>query len=119
MSTVENESQLIDEAIAGDRASLAQLLLLHYDSLLRHVAGRISRELQGLLRAEDILQQCFVRAANSIGSFENRHAGAFRGWLRTIADNLLRDAEKRRRRERREGAAEQDSAGQMPYAQLS
>ena len=36
-----------------------------------------------------------------MGNFQPQHAGAFRGWLRTIADNLVRDAEKRRRRERR------------------
>ena len=53
------------------------------------------------MRADDVLQQTFVRAAQAIGTFEPRHADAFRGWLRTIADNLVRDAEKRRRRERR------------------
>ena len=42
MSAVESESHLIDEAIEGDRASLAQLLLLHYDALYRHIDTRIS-----------------------------------------------------------------------------
>ena len=103
MSAVESESHLIDEAIEGDRASLAQLLLLHYDALYRHIDTRISHDLQGLLRADDVLQQTFVRAAHAITAFEPRHENAFRGWLKTIADNLVRDAEKRRRRERREG----------------
>ncbi len=102
MSVVESESELVRRAVAGDRASLSQLLLLCYDDLHRHVELRISQNLQSLMRADDILQQTFVRAAQAIQSFEYRHDGALRGWLRTIADNLLRDAEKRRRRERRE-----------------
>jgi RNA polymerase sigma-70 factor (ECF subfamily) len=97
------ESDLIRLAAAGDRASLSQLLLIHYDELSRHVAARVSSELQGLIRPEDILQQTFVRAAQAIGAFQPRHEGAFRAWLKTIAANLVKDAEKRRRRERRAG----------------
>ena len=88
-------------AIAGDRAALSALLLDHYDSLHHHISNRISNQLQGLVRADDILQQTFVRAAQRITEFQPQHDGAFRGWLKTIAENLLRDAEKRRRRERR------------------
>jgi RNA polymerase sigma-70 factor, ECF subfamily len=101
MSGVESESALISRAVAGDRVALSQLLLLYFDELHQHVESRISHRLQGLVRADDILQQTFVRAAQAVGTFEPRHADAFRGWLRTIADNLVRDAEKRRRRERR------------------
>jgi RNA polymerase sigma-70 factor (ECF subfamily) len=96
-----NELDLIRQAVAGDRAALSQLLLLHYDGLQRRLTGRIPAELQGLLRPEDLLHQTLVRVAQAIGSYETRHAGAFRGWLDTIADNLLKDAVKRRRRERR------------------
>jgi RNA polymerase sigma-70 factor, ECF subfamily len=95
------ESELICLAVGGDRVALAQLLLRHYDPLQAYVESRISRRLQGLVRAEDILQQTFLRAAQRVSSFEVRGTGAFRGWLFTIAANLVRDAEKRRRRERR------------------
>ena len=101
MSGPDSELSLIERAVAGDRVALSQLLLLHFNALHQHVESRISHRLQGLMRADDVLQQTFVRAAQAIGTFELRHAGAFRGWLRTIADNLVRDAEKRRRRERR------------------
>lgn len=112
MSAELGEQDLIPLAVAGDRAALSQLLLLHYDSLKRHLAGRITPELQGLLRPEDLLHQTLVRAAQAIGGFEVRHSNAFRGWLETIADNLLRDAAKRRRRERR--AADPAAGGQAP-----
>jgi RNA polymerase sigma-70 factor (ECF subfamily) len=101
MSGAESEISLIDRAVSGDQVALSQLLLQHFDLLHQHVESRISHRLQGLMRADDILQQTFVRAAQAIGTFEPRHPDAFRGWLRTIADNLVRDAEKRRRREKR------------------
>lgn len=113
MSTGESESQLICAAIDGDRASLAQLLLMHYDALRLHVDRRISPEIQGIVRAEDILQQTFMRATQAIATFENRHEGAFRAWLKTIANNLVRDANKRRRRERREGPGESSSSPRL------
>jgi RNA polymerase sigma-70 factor (ECF subfamily) len=101
MSRSTSGSDLMRRAIAGDRAALSALLLDHYDSLHHHISNRISNQLQGLVRADDILQQTFVRAAQRITEFQPQHEGAFRGWLKTIAENLLRDAEKRRRRERR------------------
>ncbi|NUQ66305.1 MAG: sigma-70 family RNA polymerase sigma factor [Pirellulales bacterium] len=101
------ESDLLPQAVEGDRAALAQLLLLHYDGLQRHIASRISGDLGRLVLADDILHQTFVRAAQAIGRYQPRHEGAFFAWLATIADNLIRDAEKRRRRERRAVDADQ------------
>jgi RNA polymerase sigma-70 factor (ECF subfamily) len=92
---------LIQQAAGGDRAALSELLLRHYEGLSQYISSRISQDLRGLVRPEDVLQQTFVRVAQGISSFETRHEGAFRGWLKTIAGNLLKDAEKRRRRERR------------------
>jgi len=54
------------------------------------------------ISAEDVLQQTFVRAALSIGGFQERGPNSFASWLMTIAGNLVRDAQKRRRRERLE-----------------
>ena len=101
MSTDDAESDLLRRAATGDRGSLSQLLLIHYDGLKRHLAGRISSDLQRLIRADDILHQTLVRAAQAIGSFQTQPAGSFRAWLKTIAENLIKDAEKRQRRERR------------------
>lgn len=101
MSGTDDRSALLERARAGDRAALVQLLLVHFDALRQHVESRISPRLQGLLRADDVMQQTFVRAVQGLDGCEFRGQAAFRGWLRTIADNLVRDAEKRRRRERR------------------
>ena len=116
MSDEFSEVILLPQAIAGDRAALSQLLLASYDELQRHVVHQLSREPHELMSADDIMQQTFVRAALGIGHFEIRTNSGFRAWLRTIAGNLIRDAQKRRRRERRAfsiyetGAAPGDSS---------
>jgi RNA polymerase sigma-70 factor (ECF subfamily) len=101
MSQGERETDLILQAVRGDRDSLSELLLVHYDDLRRFVSCRIPEELQSLLREEDILHQTFVRAARAITDYEVRSEAAFAAWLKTIATNLIRDAGRRRRRERR------------------
>lgn len=96
----DSESDLIRQATLGDRAALAQLLFDHHDVLQRHIARRLSAGAPGVVLAEDILQQTFVRAAGGITSFAGTQAG-FRAWLTTIATRLILDARKRHHRERR------------------
>ena len=98
------ESELLHRAVGGDRASLTQVLLIHYSDLRRHVAKRLSGDLARLVDTDDVLHQTMVRAAGAIGRFEPRQKGAFRAWLKTIADNLIKDTQKKKRRERRAGA---------------
>jgi RNA polymerase sigma-70 factor (ECF subfamily) len=96
----DSESDVIRQATHGDRAALAQLLFDHHDVLQRHIARRLSTSAPGVVLTEDILQQTFVRAAHGIASFQGDLSG-FRAWLTTIATNLILDAQKRQRRERR------------------
>ena len=105
-----NESDFIRAAVAGDRVALSQLLLLHYDELQRHVVQRLAPEPQGVLLPEDVLQETFFRAASAIQGFQDGYIGSFCPWLKTVASNLIKDALKRRRRERRASnpAAHQD-----------
>ncbi len=77
MSGADAESSLVSRAVAGDRAALSQLLLLHFDDLHQHVESRISPRLQGLMRADDILQQTFLRAAQAIGDLRAASCGCF------------------------------------------
>lgn len=114
MSLGHLESDLLPRAVGGDRAALSQVLLLHYDGLQAHVARRISGDLQRLVTADDVLHQTLVRAAGAIGNYQPRHEGAFRAWLTTIADNLIKDAQRKKQRERRAGVSERPdrAAGQ-------
>ncbi len=112
MSSGYLESDLLQRAIDGDRAALSQVLLLHYAGLRSHVARRLSGDLERLVDADDILHQTLVRAARGIDRFEPRHGGAFRAWLRTIADNLIIDTRRRKQRERRAGDGPGGAPGQ-------
>jgi RNA polymerase sigma-70 factor (ECF subfamily) len=95
------ESDLIRAAAAGDRVALSQLLLLHYNELERHVIQRLASEQAGVLLPEDVIQETFYRAARALPQFEGRYVGSFCPWLKTVASNMIKDALKRRRRERR------------------
>lgn len=103
MSNSDAESILIPQAVAGDRTALAQLLLLHHDSLERYIRQLLTSEPNRVSHWDDILQQTFVRAAGSIAGFESRPGVSFRAWLKTIAANLVHDAGRRHRLERRAG----------------
>ncbi len=101
MSVGHLESELLSQAVHGDRDALSQVLLLHYDALQQHIARRLSGDLKRHVSADDILHQAMVRAARGIRNYEPRHENAFLAWLKTIADNLIHDARKKKQRERR------------------
>ena len=101
MAHCDLEPELIQRATTGDRAALAQLLLIHHDSLRQHIVHASAGRQTGVMLTDDILQQTFVRVAQNISRFENGGPGSFRGWLKTIATNLINDAQRRRGRERR------------------
>ena len=111
MSVGHLESELLHQAAEGDRAAMSQVLLLHYDSLQQHIARRLSGDLEHLVAAADILHQAMVQAAQGIHRFEPRHEGAFLAWLKTIADNLIRDAQRKKHRERRAPSREDHDQG--------
>ncbi|MHB8903382.1 MAG: sigma-70 family RNA polymerase sigma factor [Thermoguttaceae bacterium] len=111
MSIGHLEAELLTQAVRGDREALSQLLLLHYDHLQQHIERRLPDDLRRHVAADDILHQAMVRAAGAIGQYEPRHENAFLGWLKTIADNLVRDARKKKERQRRAGSHDGDGHG--------
>ncbi len=99
MSCDDTEAELVRQASRGDRTALGQLLLLHHDAVRRHVSCQMAQEQLGPWLVDDILQQAFVRAAQGIATYEIRHPGSFRGWLKSIATNLIKDVHRKYRRE--------------------
>lgn len=83
---------LVERAQAGERRAFGDLVEAHADrifSYLYHLLG--DRE-----EAEDLAQETFVRAWQSLDRF--RGGAAFSTWLYRIATNLAIDAVRRRRR---------------------
>lgn len=86
-----DEQALIARALAGDATAVEQLLLHHYEPLLRSIAKRIPRSLAGAVHPEDILQQTYLKAFRSIDRFEPRSEHSFYAWLKVIAQRHLLD----------------------------
>jgi RNA polymerase sigma-70 factor (ECF subfamily) len=103
MSDAEEERELITKATSGDRVALEHLLLTYYTRLSDYIAPKLPTSHQGVLAAEDILQQTFVQVFRDIESFEPRSDYSFFAWLKTIAEHRLQDAVKALKRKKRGG----------------
>jgi RNA polymerase sigma-70 factor (ECF subfamily) len=84
---------LVDRARAGDRAAFARLI----DAFKDRIYGYVYRMLGDAEEAEDVAQETFVRAFQSLGSF--RGAASFHTWLYRIASNLAIDVARRNKRQ--------------------
>ncbi|HOX07550.1 MAG TPA: sigma-70 family RNA polymerase sigma factor [Planctomycetota bacterium] len=104
-STGAEDAGLVRRTLAGDRTA--------FEELIRRYMGAVFaialREAPAASDAEDIAQECFVRAFHSLSSLEE--PAAFRGWLKRIAVNLSRDAARNRIRRGELGAAAPTAGG--------
>ncbi len=83
---------LVLKAQTGDRAAF-EALVARYEGRLREIVSmRLGAHLRGKLEIEDVLQETFVRALQSISRFTWRDEPAFLRWLQVIAENRIRDA---------------------------
>ncbi len=81
-----NEESLVQRAKERDEKAFAQLYEEHYDRIYRYVALRIGDKVE----AEDMTQQVFLNAFQSISSF-NWKGIPFSAWLFRIAHNQVVD----------------------------
>jgi len=99
----QNEHELLMQAVAGDRASLERLLLMHYVPLSRRIAAKLPSMGQGVVAADDVLQQTFMQVFRDIGTFHPQTDASFQCWLNRIADHRVIDAVRSARRKKRGG----------------
>jgi RNA polymerase sigma-70 factor (ECF subfamily) len=83
---------LVARAKQRDYAAFEQLIRLYKDRIYNYV----SRMLHDPTEAEDIAQETFIRAFQSLPHF--RGVSSFQTWLYRIAGNLAIDAARRRKR---------------------
>jgi RNA polymerase sigma-70 factor, ECF subfamily len=101
-----DEERVVQQAISGSREAFDELVRGHRAqiyTLIRTVIGDDSD-------AEDLTQECFVRAYGAIARF--RREGTFRTWLTRIAVNVARTYLARRGRARRTVSLEVASDGE-------
>src|SRR5262245_22189656 len=92
----ETEAALVFKAQRGDRAAFEELVR----RTSRLVFARLYLETGDSHRAEDLLQETLLLAYRSLGTL--REPGNLRGWLLTIAQNVVIDAARRDARLKRD-----------------
>jgi RNA polymerase sigma-70 factor (ECF subfamily) len=74
----------IEQAKAGDTATLGQLLESYHNYLRLLARIEIGRRLQGKVDASDVVQETFLEAHRHFPNFQGHAEGQFAQWLRTI-----------------------------------
>ncbi len=83
---VQQEESLVQQAQKGEPRAFEQLYEAHFDKIYRYIMLKVSAPAD----AEDLTQQVFVKALESIGSFRWRGV-PFSAWLFRIAHNQVVD----------------------------
>ncbi|MBI4308044.1 MAG: sigma-70 family RNA polymerase sigma factor [Chloroflexi bacterium] len=80
------EETLVREAQKGNAGAFARLYESYFDRIYRYMAVRVGNSAD----AEDLAEEVFLKALESIGTFQWRGA-PFSAWLFRIAHNLVID----------------------------
>lgn len=83
---MQEEWNIVQRAQRGDNEAFAQLYESHFNKIFRYVVMKIGNQME----AEDMTQQVFVRAYESIGSYRSKGI-PFSAWLFRIAHNQMVD----------------------------
>ena len=83
---MQSEESLVERAKQHDREAFAQLYEQHFDRIYRYLVLKIGDETE----AEDMTQQVFLNALQSISSFKWKGV-TFSAWLYRIAHNQAVD----------------------------
>ena len=78
-----------------DAPAVEEVYLRARAVLLASIRGMISRRLRSRLDAEDVLHTAFIRAMESLGSFQPSDDRAFFAWIHTIARHYVYDVHRR------------------------
>jgi len=83
---VQDDKGLVHKARQGDKEAFAALYESHFDRIYRYVVMKIGNRAE----AEDMTQQVFVKAYESMGSYQWQGT-PFSAWLFRIAHNQIVD----------------------------
>jgi RNA polymerase sigma-70 factor, ECF subfamily len=85
-STVQDESNLVKRALKRDAQAFAEIYEAYFDKIYRYIALKTG----DITEAEDMTQQVFLKALQSISSYKWT-GKPFSAWLYRIAHNLIVD----------------------------
>lgn len=96
-------SKLIERAVGGDRDALQRILVSNGARLSKLIRRKLPRSLAYRESVDDLLQQTYVQAIRGFRALEGRTEAALWAWLRTIAENQIRNGASAARRLKRSG----------------
>jgi len=91
-----SEEYLVQQAVNGDQAAFTQLYNQNFDKIYRYIYVKVRNQVE----AEDLTQDVFIKALESIGSYQWR-ALPFAAWLFKIAHNRVIDRMRKQSKEKR------------------
>src|SRR3989442_6692455 len=87
--------ELVRKAQANDRAAFDLLVERHRYRLHSLITFRLGPSLRQRVEVEDVLQETYMKAFESIQGFAWRNEGSFFRWLTSIAQHVLQDFARR------------------------
>lgn len=84
---VETDSDLIQMFLEGDESGISRLFNKHQDRLYTYIFFLVKKQEV----AEDVFQDAFIKALNSIKAGKYKDDGRFFSWISRIAHNLVID----------------------------
>lgn len=103
MPPSENEHELIEQAKAGDKVALEELLVAHSHELSTHIAQRLPAWMQSVVSVEDMMQEAFTQSFLKIDRLRETSPRAFVAWLKAIGEMSLMGFIKAQGRQKRGG----------------
>ena len=98
MAERDSTSVLIDKSKAGDTAAFGEVFQRYRFRLSGLIDARMGSGVRRQLEVDDILQETFTRAFESLDRFDWRGDASFIRWLGAIAENLILKYAKKQRR---------------------
>ena len=95
MHELETTHDLVERIRAGDAGARERLLRRYLPLLTRWAHGRLPRAARDLNETADLVQIALLRAFQSLPSFQVQGEGAFFGYLRHVAGNIVKDEMRR------------------------
>src|SRR5262245_38567219 len=87
--------ELIRRAQAQDHEAFGILASKYRPQLETLIHVRLGPRLRSIVEAEDVIQETYLSAFTSLRKFEWRGNGSFIHWLRSIAENVIRNLDRR------------------------
>ena len=85
--TIETDSYLIQQFLQGEQSGIERLFNRHRDRLYTYIFFLVKKQEV----AEDVFQDTFIKAFNSIKAGKYKDNGRFISWITRIAHNLVID----------------------------